>query len=190
MAAAARLALVGPCGMAFGHRPARRWTQSPVALQRPCSAEARALTLLRRFLSGGWLVDAFNSRTMPWDYIIPAIESLHCSSSEARSRCYILLAAGTLATTQACLNWISRDLGTKLGLTVKAQPQPRSEAGNAPRLLSATLICSTADGLHRSSDQPCAVEEANHIALRQAGRRGEGHLQVLGGQIADRKPGL
>jgi len=131
------------------------------------------------------LVMASDSRTNAGVDYISSYRKLHVFQPSP-DRLFILLAAGNLATTQACLNWISRDLDQARLDGSKPKPQASPEAGTPPDLLSATYLFEAAAYIGRIS---VAVQEANHSALRQAGASGEATF-ILGGQIAGQSHGL
>ena len=138
------------------------------------------------FLLEEGLVLASDSRTNAGVDYISSYRKLHVFQP-SEDRLFILLAAGNLATTQAILNWIHRDLNL-----AERQELPQAHPGGDPRagsgadLLTASYLFEAAAYIGRLS---VAVQEANHATLRQVGAMGEATF-ILGGQIRGQPPGL
>jgi putative proteasome-type protease len=91
-------------------------------------------------------------------------------------RLFVLLAAGSLATTQAVISWISRDLDRVAD----------QEMGAGKDLRHCDYLFEAAAYIGRVS---VAVQKENEEALRQAGASG-GASFILGGQIGSEPHGL
>ncbi|MCP9884790.1 20S proteasome subunit A/B [Synechococcus sp. ATX 2A4] len=126
------------------------------------------------FLLKEGLVMCADSRTNAGVDYISSYRKLHVFQP-APDRLFILLAAGNLATTQAILNWIRRDLNAA------ADGRP---AG--PDLLTCSHLFEAAAYIGRLS---VAVQNENESALKQVGASGEATF-ILGGQIAGHDHGL
>ena len=126
------------------------------------------------FLLKEGLVMCADSRTNAGVDYISSYRKLHVFQP-APDRLFILLAAGNLATTQAILNWIRRDLNAA------ADGRP---AG--PDLLTCSHLFEAAAYIGRLS---VAVQNENESALKQVGASGEATF-ILGGQIAGHYHGL
>jgi putative proteasome-type protease len=146
------------------------------------------------FLLEDGLVLASDSRTNAGVDYISSYRKLHVFQPSP-DRLFILLAAGNLATTQAILNWISRDLNlAQRAGSQQADPSTDSggcsSGGNEAQcdadLLSARYLFEAAAYIGRVS---VAVQEANHGTLRQVGAIGEATF-ILGGQIKGQPHGL
>ena len=146
------------------------------------------------FLLEDGLVMASDSRTNAGVDYISSYRKLHVFQPSA-DRLFMLLAAGNLATSQAILNWINRDLnrarreGTFHPQSdLDARPGTPSDGETSPPadLLTARYLFEAADYIGRLS---VAVQSATHSALRQVGASGEASF-ILGGQIAGQPHGL
>lgn len=109
------------------------------------------------FLLKEGLVMCADSRTNAGVDYISSYRKLHVFQP-APDRLFILLAAGNLATTQAILNWIRRDLNAA------ADGRP---AG--PDLLTCSHLFEAAAYIGRLS---VAVQNENESALKQVGASG------------------
>ncbi|MCT0198143.1 20S proteasome subunit A/B [Synechococcus sp. CS-1325] len=146
------------------------------------------------FLLEDGLVMASDSRTNAGVDYISSYRKLHVFQPSA-DRLFLLLAAGNLATTQAILNWINRDLNrARREGSTHLQDGPESLA-DAPSdhdtpphadLLTARYLFEAADYIGRLS---VAVQKETHSALRQVGASGAASF-ILGGQIAGQPHGL
>jgi putative proteasome-type protease len=145
---------------------------------------------------GFWLEDglvmASDSRTNAGVDYISSYRKLHVFQP-AHDRLFLLLGAGNLATTQAVLNRINRDLNQSRRDGSPSQtgtPNPlRPEASPdslAHDLLTANYLFEVAAYIGRLS---VAVQQENHSALHQVGASGEANF-ILGGQIAGQAHGL
>jgi putative proteasome-type protease len=94
----------------------------------------------------------------------------------APDRLFVLLAAGSLATTQAVVNWIRRDLDRPADLN----------AGATQDLRHCDYLFEAAAYVGRVS---VAAQKENEEALRQSGASG-GSTFLLGGQIGSEPHGL
>ena len=94
----------------------------------------------------------------------------------ASDRLFVLLAAGNLATTQAVVNHIQRDLDQEIG----------SHPGTGEDLRSCHYLFEAATYIGAVS---VAVQEKHRAALRQAGTSAEASF-ILGGQIGSEPHGL
>jgi putative proteasome-type protease len=146
------------------------------------------------FLLEDGLVLASDSRTNAGVDYISSYRKLHVFQPSA-DRLFILLAAGNLATSQAILNWINRDLNQAR----REGPHPAhssahlgegSASGTGVQspadLLTARYLFEAAAYIGRLS---VAVQNENHSALRQVGASGEATF-ILGGQIGGQAHGL
>jgi putative proteasome-type protease len=122
------------------------------------------------------LVMTSDSRTNAGVDYISSFSKLHVFQP-APDRIFVLLAAGSLATTQEVLNRIARDLD-----------QAASQTGNAPdiTLLTVNYLFEAAAYVGRLN---LAVQSDYGPALRQAGIGAEATF-ILGGQIAGQPHGL
>ncbi len=152
------------------------------------------------FLLEDGLVVAADSRTNAGVDYISSYRKLHVFQPAA-DRLFILLAAGNLATTQAVLNRINRDLnqarreggggaltahpGSALAGPMAGSP---AAAGHDPShdLLTAHYLFEAAAYIGQLS---VAVQNENESELRQVGASGEASF-ILGGQIAGQPHGL
>ena len=124
------------------------------------------------------LVMASDSRTNAGVDYISSYRKLH-TFEPAPDRLFMLLAAGNLATTQAVINQIQRDLNRARRPTM-GLGRPSPDPG--PRhhdLLSASYLFEVAAYIGRLSVE---VQTENHSALHQVGASGEASF-ILGGQI-------
>ena len=94
----------------------------------------------------------------------------------ASDRLFVLLAAGNLATTQAVVNRIQRDL----------DPEIEPQASEAKDLRSCHYLFEAAEYIGRLS---VAEQQAHRPALQQAGSSAEASF-ILGGQIGSEPHGL
>ncbi len=126
------------------------------------------------------LVMASDSRTNAGVDYISSYSKLHVFQP-APDRLFVLLAAGSLATTQEVLNRIQRDLDQA------ANPNP-SPYQQSPRvtLLNVNYLFEAATYIGQVS---LAVQNEHGSALRQAGASPEASF-ILGGQIAGQAHGL
>lgn len=128
------------------------------------------------------LVFASDSRTNAGVDYISTYSKMHVFEP-APDRLFVLLAAGNLATTQAVVNRIRRDLrdnssGEDGGFM--------AAAGGRPDLLSARHLFEAADYVGHLS---VAVQQDFATSLRQTGASGEASF-ILGGQIRGDEHGL
>lgn len=149
------------------------------------------------FLLEDGLVMAADSRTNAGVDYISSYRKLHVFQPAA-DRLFILLAAGNLATTQAVLNRINRDLNQARregGASTTLTPPPGSIAvpgpagpGHTPShdLLTAHYLFEAAAYIGQLS---VTVQNENESELRQVGASGEASF-ILGGQIAGQPHGL
>jgi putative proteasome-type protease len=146
---------------------------------------------------GFWLEDglvmAADSRTNAGVDYISSYRKLHLFQPSP-DRLYILLAAGNLATTQAVLNWINRDLnrarreGAADPTALESAAASPGTTGEVPHhdLLTAEYLFEAAAYVGRLN---VAVQSENRSALHQVGASGEASF-ILGGQIAGQPHGL
>ena len=133
------------------------------------------------FLLEAGLVFASDSRTNAGVDYISSYSKMHVFQP-AEDRLFVLLTAGNLATAQAVLNRIRRDLDRHA-----EQEEPRPPvAGSKPDLHSARYLFEAADYVGRLS---VAVQEEVGPTLRQTGASAEVSF-ILGGQIAGQSHGL
>lgn len=121
------------------------------------------------------LVLASDSRTNAGVDYISSYSKMHIFQP-APDRLFVVLAAGSLATTQAVINWIRRDLDRPADL----------EAGGGKDLRHCDYLFEAAAYLGRVS---VAAQKENAEALRQSGASG-GATFLLGGQIGGEPHGL
>jgi putative proteasome-type protease len=141
------------------------------------------------FLLESGLVFASDSRTNAGVDYISTYSKLHVFQP-APDRLFVLMAAGNLATTQAVLNRIRRDLAPpapmaashKASSVVEAAPQTPL----GPDLRDAAYLFEAADYIGQLSVQ---VQRTFSPSLREAGATGEASF-ILGGQIAGQPHGL
>jgi putative proteasome-type protease len=129
------------------------------------------------------LVLASDSRTNAGVDYISTYSKMHVFQP-APDRLFVLLAAGSLATTQAVVNWIRRDLDRPANPV--ADPVADSELEALPDLRSSSYLFEAAAYIGRVS---VAVQKQNEQALREAGASG-GASFILGGQIGTEPHGL
>jgi putative proteasome-type protease len=144
---------------------------------------------------GFWLEDglvmASDSRTNAGVDYISSYRKLH-TFEPAPDRLFMLLAAGNLATTQAVINHIKRDLNQARheGPPLAGVPfMGQAGSGGSSKqhdLLSASYLFEVAAYIGRLSVE---VQNENHSALHQVGASGEASF-ILGGQIAGQRHGL
>jgi putative proteasome-type protease len=121
------------------------------------------------------LVLASDSRTNAGVDYISTYSKMHVFQP-APDRLFVVLAAGSLATTQAVINWIRRDLDRPADL----------ESGSGKDLRHCDYLFEAAAYLGRVS---VAAQKENADALRQSGASG-GASFLLGGQIGSEPHGL
>ena len=121
------------------------------------------------------LVLASDSRTNAGVDYISSYSKMHIFQP-APDRLFVLMAAGSLATTQAVINWIRRDLDRPADL----------ESGSGKDLRHCDYLFEAAAYLGRVS---VAAQKENAEALRQSGASG-GASFLLGGQIGSEPHGL
>ncbi|MCT0200274.1 20S proteasome subunit A/B [Synechococcus sp. CS-1325] len=121
------------------------------------------------------LVLASDSRTNAGVDYISSYSKMHVFQPAA-DRIFVLLAAGNLATTQAVISWIHRDLDQKIEATPAANKDLRS----------CQYLFEAASYVGRVS---VAVQQENAPALQQAGASA-GASFILGGQIRGEAHGL
>ena len=121
------------------------------------------------------LVLASDSRTNAGVDYISTYSKMHVFQP-APDRLFVVLAAGRLATTQAVINWIRRDLDRPADL----------ESGSGKDLRHCDYLFEAAAYLGRVS---VAAQKENADALRQSGTSG-GASFLLGGQIGSEPHGL
>jgi putative proteasome-type protease len=126
------------------------------------------------------LVMASDSRTNAGVDYISSYSKLHLFQP-APDRLFVLLAAGSLATTQEVLARIQRDLD--FAFDPRPGPYP---VGDGPTLLNVNYLFEAAAYIGHLS---LAVQNEHGPALRQAGASPEASF-ILGGQIAGRPQGL
>jgi len=121
------------------------------------------------------LVLVSDSRTNAGVDYISSYSKMHVFQP-APDRLFVLLAAGSLATTQAVTSWIRRDLDRPADL----------EMGARKDLRHCDYLFEAAAYIGRVS---VAVQKENEAALREAGASG-GASFILGGQIGSEPHGL
>jgi putative proteasome-type protease len=126
------------------------------------------------------LVMASDSRTNAGVDYISSYSKLHVFQP-ALDRLFVVLAAGSLATTREVLDRIHRDLDQ----TVNPRPSPYQQAPG-PTLLSVNYLFEAATYIGQLN---LAVQNEHGPALRQSGNSAEA-VFILGGQIAGEAPGL
>ncbi len=122
------------------------------------------------------LVLASDSRTNAGVDYISSYSKMHVFQP-ASDRLFILLVAGNLATTQAVISWIRRDLDRAGGQAPEAEAKDFS---------SCDYLFEAAAYVGRVN---VAVQQENRTALQQAGASAEASF-ILGGQIAGESHGL
>jgi len=122
------------------------------------------------FCLEGGLVFASDSRTNAGVDYVTSYSKMHVFTP-APDRLFVLLAAGSLATTQEIVNRIRRDLHYPSG---------------GSNLLSARYLFEAADYIGRLS---LAIQQQHQVALQASGVSGETTL-LLGGQIQGERHGL
>ena len=128
------------------------------------------------------LVFASDSRTNAGVDYISTYSKMHVFEP-AEDRLFVLLAAGNLATTQAVVNRIRRDLRDRShGLIEGLGPS----MGGRPDLCTARHLFEAADYVGHLN---VAVQQDFATSLRQTGASGEASF-ILGGQIAGEPHGL
>ncbi|MFN9630527.1 MAG: 20S proteasome subunit A/B [Cyanobacteriota bacterium] len=121
------------------------------------------------------LVLVSDSRTNAGVDYISTYSKMHVFQP-ASDRLFVLLAAGSLATTQAVINWIRRDLDRPADL----------ESGTGKDFRHCDYLFEAAAYVGRVS---VAARRENEDALRQAGGNGNATF-LLGGQIGSEPHGL
>jgi putative proteasome-type protease len=121
------------------------------------------------------LVLASDSRTNAGVDYISTYSKMHVFQPAA-DRLFVLLAAGSLATTQAVINWIRRDLDCPVDLA----------SGTGKDFRHCDHLFEAAAYVGRVS---VAARKENEEALRQAGGNGNATF-LLGGQIGSEPHGL
>jgi putative proteasome-type protease len=137
------------------------------------------------FLLKAGLVFASDSRTNAGVDYISTYSKMHVFQPTP-DRLFVLMAAGNLATTQAVLNRIRRDLVVRRDGDSLPAGAPGSGGSEGPDLLDARYLFEAADYVGRLS---VAVQQAYAASLQQAGASGEASF-ILGGQIAGQPHGL
>jgi putative proteasome-type protease len=126
------------------------------------------------------LVMASDSRTNAGVDYISSYSKLHLFQP-APDRLFVVLAAGSLATTREVLDRIRRDLDQ----AVNPRPSPYQQAPG-PTLLNVNYLFEAATYIGQLN---LAVQNEHGPALRQSGNSPEA-VFILGGQIAGEAPGL
>jgi putative proteasome-type protease len=121
------------------------------------------------------LVMASDSRTNAGVDYISTYSKMHVFQP-APDRLFVLLAAGNLATTQAVVSWIRRDLDQHF----ESGDEGRSDLRHCDYLFEAAAYVGRVS---------VAVQKENHEALRSAGASSEATF-ILGGQIGGEPHGL
>jgi putative proteasome-type protease len=121
------------------------------------------------------LVMASDSRTSAGVDYISSYSKMH-RFQPASDRLFVLLAAGSLATTQAVISWIRRDLDRHADL----------ERGAGKDLRHCDYLFEAAAYIGRVSQ---AVQRENEAALQKSGSSGSASF-ILGGQIGSEPHGL
>ncbi len=137
------------------------------------------------FLLKAGLVFASDSRTNAGVDYISTYSKMHVFQP-AEDRLFVLMAAGNLATTQAVLNRIRRDLEVRRDGDRLPAGAPGAGGAEGPDLLDARYLFEAADYVGRLSVE---VQQAYAAPLQQAGASGEASF-ILGGQIAGQPHGL
>lgn len=141
------------------------------------------------FLLESGLVFASDSRTNAGVDYISTYSKLHVFQP-APDRLFVLMAAGNLATTQAVLNRIRRDLAPPAPVAASHSASPAAESATEPSvgpdLRDAAYLFEAADYIGQLSVQ---VQRTFSPSLREAGATGEASF-ILGGQIAGQPHGL
>ena len=132
------------------------------------------------FLLEAGLVFASDSRTNAGGDYISSYSKMHVFQP-ADDRLFVLLTAGNLATAQAVLHRIRRDIDDH-----HASPEGDSSAREGPNLLTARHLFEAADYVGGLS---VAVQQKVAPSLRQTGASAEVTF-ILGGQIAGEPHGL
>jgi len=126
------------------------------------------------------LVFASDSRTNAGVDYISSYSKMYVFQP-ASDRVFVLLAAGNLATTQAVISWIQRDLDPE----VEAN-QPEANQPEVRDLRSCRYLFEAAAYVGEIS---VAVQQMHGAALRQAGTSAQASF-ILGGQIGNEPHGL
>jgi putative proteasome-type protease len=148
------------------------------------------MTYCLGFLLEAGLVMASDCRTNAGVDYISTYRKMHIFRP-SDDRLIILLAAGNLATTQAVLNRIRRDLdraqrGHKAGAETGERDEEAAEHRRLGSLLDADYLFEVADYVGRVSRE---VQAEFKPVLSQAGASGSASF-ILGGQIAGQAHGL
>jgi putative proteasome-type protease len=140
------------------------------------------------FQLGAGLVFASDSRTNAGVDYISSYSKMHVFQP-AEDRLFVLLTAGNLATAQAVLNRIRRDIedhdAQKAARGGEVDHRSHSSS-HSPDLLTARYLFEAADYIGRLSVE---VQAKVATSLRQAGASAEVSF-ILGGQIAGERHGL
>jgi putative proteasome-type protease len=135
------------------------------------------MTYCVAFLLDAGLVFASDSRTNAGVDYISTYSKMHVFQP-APDRLFVLLAAGNLATTQAVLNRIQRDLHGREAMAAALPPQiapsrrsafnPSGDSGVAPHSLEGTLTADTIPepARERIPEPPCPVTGADLLSAR------------------------
>jgi putative proteasome-type protease len=123
------------------------------------------------------LVLASDSRTNAGVDYISSYSKMHVFQP-GPDRLFVLLAAGSLATTQAVINWIRRDLERLV--------DPDRRTGSAKDLRHCDYLFEAAAYIGNVS---VAVQKENEVSLREANTNA-GASFILGGQIGSEAHGL
>ena len=140
------------------------------------------------FLLEAGLVFASDSRTNAGVDYISSYSKMHVFQP-AEDRLFVLLTAGNLATAQAVLNRIRRDIDDhdpELAARTRGAGTEKNRSSPTPDLLTARYLFEAADYVGRLSVE---VQEKVAPSLRQAGASAEVSF-ILGGQIAGERHGL
>jgi putative proteasome-type protease len=137
------------------------------------------------FLLKAGLVFASDSRTNAGVDYISTYTKMHVFQP-AGDRLFVLMAAGNLATTQAVLNRIRRDLEHRDAPVPGSGGTTAAAGAELPDLLSARYLFEAADYVGRLSVE---VQQAHAATLQQTGASGEASF-ILGGQITGQPHGL
>ncbi|MFM8603936.1 MAG: 20S proteasome subunit A/B [Cyanobium sp.] len=138
------------------------------------------------FLLEAGLVFASDSRTNAGVDYISSYSKMHVFQP-AEDRLFVLLTAGNLATAQAVLNRIRRDIDDHdPELAARSRGEAAAAGGTGPDLLTARYLFEAADYVGRLSVE---VQAKVAPSLRQAGASAEVSF-ILGGQIAGERHGL
>jgi putative proteasome-type protease len=132
------------------------------------------------FLLDAGLVFVSDTRTNAGVDYISSYSKMHIFKP-AEDRLFVLLTAGNLATAQAVINRMRRDIEEPA-----AARKDHPEDPGGPDLLSANYLFEAVDYVGRLS---VAVQKQHEPSMRQVGGSGEASF-ILGGQIAGQPHGL